>query len=215
MSLTTPEKIRSLQRKLYCKAKAARLPLLSALRQDLPRRHLIARLSACWRECGCARCRRGDVCCNRRVGPRSVADGLARGLGLEEVQARSGAVGDDPKANGDGERPLGIPTIRDRVVQTAAKMVLEPIFEADFEDTAYGYRPRRGAIDAVKEVHRQLVRGNTDVVDADLSRYFDSIPHSDLLKSVARRIVDRTCCASSRCGSRHQSRSATRTGPGA
>ena len=96
-----------------------------------------------------------------------------------------------PKANGDGERPLGIPTIRDRVVQTAAKMVLEPIFEADFEDTAYGYRPRRGAIDAVKEVHRQLVRGNTDVVDADLSRYFDSIPHSDLLKSVARRIVDR------------------------
>ena len=96
-----------------------------------------------------------------------------------------------PKANGNGERPLGIPTIRDRVVQTAAKIVLEPIFEADFEDTAYGYRPRRSAVDAVKEVHRHIVRGYTDVVDADLSRYFDTIPHSDLLKSVARRVVDR------------------------
>jgi len=96
-----------------------------------------------------------------------------------------------PKPNGGGERPLGIPTIRDRVVQTAAKLVLEPIFEADFEVNAYGYRPARGAVDAVKEVHRLICRGYTDVVDADLSRYFDTIPHSDLMKSVARRIVDR------------------------
>ena len=95
-----------------------------------------------------------------------------------------------PKPGG-GERPLGIPTIRDRVVQTAAKIVLEPIFEADFEDSAYGYRPRRSAVDAVKETHRLMCRGYTDVVDADLSKYFDTIPHSDLLKSVARRIVDR------------------------
>ena len=95
-----------------------------------------------------------------------------------------------PKPNG-GERPLGIPTIRDRVVQTAAKLVLEPIFEADFEDNAYGYRPVRGAVDAVKEVHRLICRGYTDVVDADLSRYLNSIPHDELLKSVARRIVDR------------------------
>jgi RNA-directed DNA polymerase len=78
-----------------------------------------------------------------------------------------------PKPNG-GERPLGIPTVRDRVVQTAAKLVLEPIFEADFEDSAYGYRPARGAIDAVKEVHRLIGRGYTDVVDADLSKYLDS-----------------------------------------
>ena len=120
-----------------------------------------------------------------------MAGGLARGTGLEDVPARSGAARDDPESDGGGERPLGIPTIRDRVVQTAAKIVLEPIFEADFEDTAYGYRPSRGAVDAVKEVHRHLVRGYTDVVDADLSRYFDSIPHSDLLKSVARRVVDR------------------------
>ena len=69
--------------------------------------------------------------------------------------------------------------------------MLEPIFEADFEDSAYGYRPRRSAVDAIKETHRLICRGYTDVVDADLSKYFDTIPHSDLLKSVARRIVDR------------------------
>jgi hypothetical protein len=84
-----------------------------------------------------------------------------------------------------------VPTVRDRVIQTAAKLVLEPIFEADFEDNAYGYRPARGAVDAVKEVHRHISRGYTDVVDADVSRYFDSIPRDELLKSVARRIVDR------------------------
>jgi len=94
-----------------------------------------------------------------------------------------------PKPGG-GERPLGIPTIRDRVIQTAAKLVLEPIFEADFEDSAYGYRPRRGAGDAIKEVHRLLCRGYTEVVDADLSKYFDTIPHAELLRCVARRIVD-------------------------
>jgi RNA-directed DNA polymerase len=97
-----------------------------------------------------------------------------------------------PKPDGGGERALGIPTIRDRVIQTAAKLVLEPIFEADFEDNAYGYRPARGAVDAVKEVNRHICRGYTDVVDADLSKYFDSIPHCDLIKSVARRIVDRS-----------------------
>src|SRR5206468_208618 len=95
-----------------------------------------------------------------------------------------------PKPGG-GERPLGIPTIRDRVVQTAAKLVLEPIFEADFEDSAYGYRPKRSAQDAVQVVHEALCDGYTDVVDADLSKYFDTIPHRELLQSVARRVVDR------------------------
>jgi RNA-directed DNA polymerase len=95
-----------------------------------------------------------------------------------------------PKPGG-GEWPLGIPTIRDRVVQTAAKLVLEPIFEADLEPTAYGYRPGRSGIDPVKAVHRLLCQGFTDVVDADLSKYFDTIPHDELLRSVAARIVDR------------------------
>jgi hypothetical protein len=81
-----------------------------------------------------------------------------------------------PKPGG-GERPLGIPTIRDRVVQTAAKLVMEPIFEADLERNAYGYRPKRSAQDAVRKVHKLLCLGYTDVVDADLSKYFDTIPH--------------------------------------
>jgi RNA-directed DNA polymerase len=95
-----------------------------------------------------------------------------------------------PKPGG-GERPLGIPTIRDRVVQTAAKLLLEPIFEADFDPNAYGYRPKRSAQDAIRKVHELLRGGYTDVVDADLSKYFDTIPHRELLQCVARRIVDR------------------------
>jgi len=94
-----------------------------------------------------------------------------------------------PKPGG-GERPLGIPTIRDRVAQSAAKLILEPIFEADLSDDAYGYRPKRSAVQAVQQVHRELVRGKTEVLDADLSKYFDTIPHAELMKSLAKRIAD-------------------------
>jgi RNA-directed DNA polymerase len=76
-------------------------------------------------------------------------------------------------------------------VQTAAKLVIEPIFEADMEPSAHGYRPKRSAQDAIQEVHELLCEGYTDVVDADLSKYFDTIPHSELLQCVARRIVDK------------------------
>src|SRR5437764_4800721 len=95
-----------------------------------------------------------------------------------------------PKANGK-LRPLGISTLRDRVCMTAAMLVLEPIFEADLPPEQYAYRPGRNAQQAVVEVDRLVVRGHPEVVDADLADYFGSIPHSDLLKSVARRIVDR------------------------
>ncbi len=94
-----------------------------------------------------------------------------------------------PKPGG-GERPLGIPTIRDRVVQTAVVLFLEPIFEADFEDNVYAYRPGRSAHDALGEVKERLTHGQPYVVDADLSKYFDTIPHAELLQSVARRIAD-------------------------
>ena len=88
-------------------------------------------------------------------------------------------------------RPLGIPTIRDRVVQRAAVLVLEPIFEADLQPEQYAYRAGRGAQDAVRAVQGLLDQGSTEVVDADLSGYFDSIPHAELRKSVARRVSDR------------------------
>jgi group II intron reverse transcriptase/maturase len=94
-----------------------------------------------------------------------------------------------PKPNGK-QRPLGIPTVRDRVVQQALLLVIGPIFEADLPPEQYAYRPNRSALDAVQAVHRLVNTGHTEVVDADLSGYFDSIPHAALLKSVARRISD-------------------------
>ena len=97
-----------------------------------------------------------------------------------------------PKAGKPGEfRALGIPTIKDRVVQQAAKLLLEPIFEADLPENAYGYRPNKSAHDAAQAVLSGLKAGYRDVVDADLSKYFDTIPHDQLMQAVARRIVDR------------------------
>jgi group II intron reverse transcriptase/maturase len=91
---------------------------------------------------------------------------------------------------GGGKRPLGIPAIKDRVAELAAVLVLEPLFEADLQPEQYAYRQDRSALDAVKQVHQLLNTGHGQVVDADLSGYYDSIPHAELMKSVARRIVD-------------------------
>lgn len=95
-----------------------------------------------------------------------------------------------PKPNGK-LRPLGIPPIRDRVAQTAAVLILEPVFEIDLQPEQHAYRPERNALTAVRQVHSLLNTGHTQVIDADLSGYFDSIPHSELLRCVARRVVDR------------------------
>src|SRR5215470_10726706 len=190
MSQVTPDKIRNLQRKLYCKAKAEPAFRFYTLYDKICRADILAHAYEV------ARSNAGAPGVDGRTFEHIEESGLQEWLaGLREdlvartyrpMPVRRVMI---PKPGG-GERPLGIPTIRDRVVQTAAKLVLEPIFEADFEDNAYGYRPARGAADAVKEVYLHLSRGYTDVVDADLSRYFDSIPHDDLLKSVARRVAD-------------------------
>ena len=95
-----------------------------------------------------------------------------------------------PKADGK-LRPLGISSVRDRVCMTAALLVLDPIFEADLPPEQYAYRPERNAQQAVVEVQELMFRKRPDVVDADLADFFGSIPHADLLKSLARRIVDR------------------------
>jgi RNA-directed DNA polymerase len=191
MSLETPAKIRNLQRKLYCKAKAEpayRFYLLydKICREDVLRHaYRLARANA------------GAPGVDGMTFAQIEAEGLDAWLASLREELDLKMYGPAPVRRvmipkpGGGERPLGIPTIRDRVVQTAAKLVLEPIFEADFEDGAYGYRPGRSATDAITEVHRLICRGYTDVVDADLSKYFDTIPHADLLKSVARRISDR------------------------
>src|ERR1700756_2354210 len=191
MSLATPISIRTLQRKLYRKAKAEPAYRFYLLYDKIYREDILRHAYAL------ARANAGAPGIDGMTFAQIEASGLEEWLaGLREELLLKTYRPDPvrrvsiPKPDG-GERPLGIPTIRDRVVQTAAKLVLEPIFEADFEDSAYGYRPVRGAVDAVKEVHRLICRGHTDVVDADLSRYFDSIPHDELLKSVARRIVDR------------------------
>lgn len=94
-----------------------------------------------------------------------------------------------PKANG-GERPLGIPTVRDRIAQTVCKMILEPIFEADFRDCSHGFRPNRGAKGAMQMIKDNLAKGKTEILDADLSRYFDTIPHDKLITAVKLRVSD-------------------------
>ena len=191
-SLATPTAIRSLQRKLYRKAKAEPAFRFYLLYDKIYREDILRHAYAL------ARANAGAPGVDGITFAAIEASGLQEWLaGLREELISKTYRPDPvrrvmiPKPNGEGERPLGIPTIRDRVIQTAAKIVLEPFFEVDFEDNAYGYRPARGAVDAVKEVHRLICRGYTDVVDADLSRYFNSIPHDELLKSVARRIVDR------------------------
>ena len=190
MSLTTPDQIRQLQKKLYLKAKQEPDYRFYLLYDKVYRADILSHAWQLVREHNGAPGVDGVSCAD--IAARGVAEWLA-GIRkeLHEQTYKPDAVRRVMIAKrGGGERPLGIPTVRDRVVQTAAKLVLEPILEADLEPNAYGYRPERSAQDAVREVHRGLRDGYTEVVDADLSRYFDTIPHAELLQSLARRIAD-------------------------
>jgi RNA-directed DNA polymerase len=190
-NLQTPERIRSLQRKLYLKAKAEPAFRFYLLYDKIYRADILSHAYALARSNGGAPGRDGITFETIEAdGLEGWLAGLRDDLVAKTYKPQPVRRVMIPKPGG-GERPLGIPTIRDRVVQTAAKLVLEPIFEADLDPSAYGYRPGRGGADAIKEAHRLLCRGYTDVVDADLSAYFDTIPHRELVQSVARRIVDR------------------------
>jgi len=191
MSLTTPSKIRELQIKLYRKAKNEPEYRFYQLYDKVYREDILDHAYEL------ARANHGAP----GVDGESFEDIESRGLGewkngLRE-ELRNKTYQPQPVRRvmipkpGGGERPLGIPTIRDRVAQTAAKLILEPIWEAELEPNAYGYRPRKSAQGAIRKVEELLHEGYTDVVDADLSKYFDTIPHSELLQCVARRIVDR------------------------
>jgi RNA-directed DNA polymerase len=191
MSLTTPSKIRELQIKLYRKAKNEPGYRFYMLYDKVYREDVLAHAYAL------ARANKGAPGVDGQTFEQIESAGLEEWLNGIREELRNKTYKPQPVRRvmipkpGGGERPLGIPTIRDRVVQTAAKLLIEPVFEADFEPNAYGYRPKRSAHDAIQEVHKLLCEGYTDVVDADLSRYFDTIPHSELLQCVARRIVDK------------------------
>jgi len=191
MSLTTPSKIRELQKKLYVKAKQEPSFRFYLLYDKIYREDILTYAYELARANAGAPGVDGQSFAGieRGVGPEAWLAELRRELHDRTYQPQPVRRVMIPKPGG-GERALGIPTIRDRVVQTAAKLVLEPIVEADLEPCAYGYRPKRSSQDAIREVHNYLQQGYTDVVDADLSKYFDTIPHGGLMQCVARRVVD-------------------------
>ncbi len=190
-NLATPKSVQKLQTALHAKAKAEAGYRFYALYDKISRDDILAHAYA--------------QCCSNKGAPgvdgQEFADveayGVERWLGELALALREESYRPDPirrvfipKANGK-LRPLGISTLRDRVCMSATLLVLEPIFEADLPPEQYAYRPGRNAQQAVVEVEETLFRGHPEVVDADLADYFGSIPHAELMRSLARRIVDR------------------------
>ena len=187
----TPDKVRHLQRRLWTAAKRSPKRRFHAMYDRIYRSDVLAEA---WK-----RVRRNKGAAG--VDGQTLADIEQRGvqLFLDELQSalkdgtyRPAAVKRRyiPKADGK-QRPLGIPTVRDRVVQMATKLVIEPVFEADFRPCSYGFRPRRSATDALETLRKQAAKGENFVLDADIEDFFGSIDHGRLMKLVARRISDR------------------------
>ena len=191
-NLETPEKIRTLQEKLYLKAKNEPRFRFYSLYDKVYRSDILAHAYAL------ARANDGtwgvDVLTFEDIengqGVEAFLEELQEELRVQTYRPKPVRRVYIPKPTG-GKRPLGIPCIRDRVAQTAVLLLLDPVFEADLTDSAFAYRKNRSAHDAIKRTHRLLRSGHTEVVDADLSQYFDTIPHHELMRCVARRIVDR------------------------
>ena len=191
MSLTPPPKVQKLQTALHAKAKESPGYRFYRLYDKVYRRDIL--------EFAYQRCRSNDGAPGVDGQTFEDIEAYGRDRWLDELttELRERAYRPAPvrrvfipKPDGK-QRPLGIGTIRDRVVQMAVVLVLEPIFETDLQPEQHAYRPDHSALDAVRQVQEQVRTGHDEVVDADLSGYFDSIPHAELLKSLARRISDR------------------------
>lgn len=189
--LTTPENIRTLQRKLYRKAKQEPVYRFYALYDKVCRADILGHAY------NLVRANKGSAGIDG-VTFEAIEEKEEESSFLAELEEalKSKRYKPDPvrrvmipKPDGS-ERPLGIPTIRDRVAQMAVKLVIEPIFEADFCDNSYGFRPKKSAHDAVDDAAYTMNKGYTEVIDADLSKYFDTIPHAELMREVAKRISD-------------------------
>ena len=190
MNLATPSSVQKLQAALHDKAKGSPNCRFYALYDKVYRKDVLAHAYACCKA-------NGGAAGVDSQGFEDIAEyGVERWLDELAEELRSRTYRPQPvrrvwipKPDGK-QRPLGVPTIRDRTVETAAVLVVEPIFEADLQPEQYAYRRDRSALDAVKHVHKLINTGHGEIVDADLSGYFDSIPHAELMKSVARRVVD-------------------------
>ena len=190
MNLTTLTSVQKLQMVLHAKAKESPDFRFHALYDKVYRADvLVYAYKRCKANGGAAGVDNQTLEDIEQYGVERRLDELAQELKSRTYQPQPVRRVYLPKPDGK-QRPLGIPTVRDRVVQTAAMSVLDPIFEVDLQPEQYAYRADRSALDAVRHVHKLINTGHRKIVDADLSSYFDSIPHVDLMRSVARRVVD-------------------------